>query len=182
MRRMREDQQRMAMAKQQRMAMAGRGRGVSIMSRGVGTIRGVQVSTRGRGVLPSKLKLTSWKPVHRYLWPGASTIQMVDILSRIIYSGDLKSDSLKSRLFKDQISNVLFFKGSRNSLSNNYSANHLKTGHSKSGNFWLHFKCFLTKWWQFVQISNPIIDPIRNPDHLFTHLFLTIQNSDLSGF
>ena len=147
MRRMREDQQRMAMAKQQRMAMAGRGRGVSIMSRGVGTIRGVQVSTRGRGVLPSKLKLTSWKPVHRYLWPGASTIQMVDILSRIIYSGDLKSDRLKSRLFEDQISNVLFFKGSRNDLSYsyNYSANHLKTGHSKSGNFLARFPMYWQK-------------------------------------
>ncbi len=55
MRRMREEQQRMAMAKQQRLNMAGRGRGVTIMSRGVGTIRGAQVSTRGRGVLPSKL-------------------------------------------------------------------------------------------------------------------------------
>ncbi len=43
-RRIREEQQRMAIAKQQR--MGGRGRGVSIMSRGVGTIRGAM---RGRG-------------------------------------------------------------------------------------------------------------------------------------
>ena len=45
LRRIREEQQRMAIAKQQRMG-GGRGRGVSIMSRGVGTIRGAM---RGRG-------------------------------------------------------------------------------------------------------------------------------------
>ena len=71
------------------------------------------------------------------------------------YSGDLKFDHLKLR----NIWNPDFFKNgfqrSGFSLSNiKHGPNSLKIDHSKSQHFCPDFKWFLTKWWQFVQISD----------------------------
>jgi hypothetical protein len=65
LRRMREEQQRMVIAKQQKMG-SGRGRGVTIVSRGIGTIRGAQVSMRGRGVLPGRMAPAGPRPSFQY--------------------------------------------------------------------------------------------------------------------
>ena len=65
------------------------------------------------------------------------------------YSGDLKSNHLKSGLFECWISNgpVLKWLG----LSHAYS---YKPNHSKFGCFCLDSRWFLTKWRMFVRISN----------------------------
>ena len=69
------------------------------------------------------------------------------------YSGDLKSEHLKPRLFEGQISNGPVFEW----LGFTFTAivpTIRKPDHSKSRRFCLDFKWFLTKWRPFVQISN----------------------------
>ena len=75
------------------------------------------------------------------------------------YSGDLKSDHVKSRLFEGQISNGPVFKwlGFCNGYS--YSSNHLKTGPFKIQTFCSDFKWFLKNgshfsWFQIVVLPD----------------------------
>ena len=89
-------------------------------------------------------------------------------------------EHLKSALFEGLISNGLVFKWSGFSYCYSYSPNHLKTGPFAILAFLSVFQMVFDKMaaicldfrWLGFQIS----DPIRNPDHFQTNLFLTIQN------
>ena len=94
------------------------------------------------------------------------------------YSGDLKSNHLKSVHFEGQILNGPVFKWSdfRNGYS--YSPNHSKTGPFKIRTFMSKFQMVLEKMVAICPeklLGFQISDPIQNPDHLQPNLFLNIQ-------
>ena len=95
------------------------------------------------------------------------------------YSGDLKSDHLKSWLLEGQISNGQVFYRPGFSFGYIDSPYHSKTRPFK-------IRTFLSKMAaicpDFKWLSFRISDTIKNPDHLQPNLFLTIWNLDWSEF
>ena len=103
-----------------------------------------------------------------------------NIFDSFNYSGDLKSDHLKSGLFEGRILNGQVFKWSDLSNGYSFSSNHSKTRPFQIRTFLWGFYidfgktaaiCPNFKWLVFR-----ISDPIRNPGYLHTSLFLTIWN------
>ena len=87
------------------------------------------------------------------------------------YSGDLKSNHLKSGLFEGRISNGPVFKWSGFS----YQPFEIQTFLS---GFQMVFDKMAAICLDFKWLGFRISYPIRNPDHLQPNLFWTIQNTD----
>ena len=100
------------------------------------------------------------------------------------YSGDLKSNHLKSGLFEGWISIGPVFKWLGFSYGYIYSPNHLKTRPFKMRMFLSWFQMTFDKMAaicsDFKWLGFRITDPIQNLDHLQPNFFSTIWNSDQS--
>ena len=81
------------------------------------------------------------------------TVNLIVTKFKEKYSGDLKSEHVKSGLFEGPISNGPVFKWLSFGYSYSIAPTIRKPEHSKYGLF-LDFKWFLAKWRPFVGISN----------------------------